>query len=251
MIKISAVVTCFNNEQTIVKCVESLLFADEIIVLDSFSTDKTLSLLKQFDCIVHQQNFKGYSLQKQDAINLASNVWVILLDSDEYLTANAQQKIKSWAQDSPSADAYELPRREWLFWQWSHKFVHMNKFVRLFNREKAQVSAAMVHESVKTTGKLVKLDAVIKHFGETSITLKLEKINKYSQLVAQQKFQGGKRVGLLKLLLYPIWCFFKQYFIRRQIFNGAAGFINAYINSKYAFLKYAKLYELQKNKLDK
>ncbi|MBL4659026.1 MAG: glycosyltransferase family 2 protein [Alcanivoracaceae bacterium] len=249
MIKISAVVTCFNNEETIIKCIESLLFANEIIVLDSFSTDKTLSLLKQCDCIIHQQRFKGYSLQKQDAINLASNDWVILLDSDEYLTANAQQKIKSWTQGHPSADAYELPRREWVFWQWSHKFVHMNKFVRLFNRQKARVSAALVHESVKTTGKVDTLNAVIKHFGETSITLKLEKINKYSQLAAQQKFQRGRRVSLLKLLLYPFWYFFKQYFIRRQIFNGAAGFINAYLNSKYAFLKYAKLYELQKNKL--
>ena len=250
MIKVSAVVTCFNNEQTIVKCIESLIFTDEIIVLDSFSTDKTLSLLKQFDCIVHQQKFKGYSLQKQDAINLASNDWVILLDSDEYLTESAQQKIKSWTQSSPSADAYELPRREWVFWQWSHKFVHMNKFVRLFNRQKAQVSDAMIHESIKTTGRVATLNAVIKHLGETSITLKLEKINKYSQLAALQKFQRGKRVGLIKLLLYPLWYFFKQYFIRRQIFNGAAGFINAYINSKYAFLKYAKLYELQKNKLD-
>ena len=249
MINVSAVVTCFNNEETIVKCIESLLFADEIIILDSFSTDETMPLLKKFDCIIHQQKFKGYSLQKQDAINLASNDWVILLDSDEYLTVNAQQKIKSWMHNKPNADAYELPRKEWVFWQWSHKFVHMNKFVRLFNRQKAQVSDAMVHESVKTTGKLAKLNAVIKHFGETSITIKLEKINKYSQLAAQQKFQRGKRVNLLKLMLYPLWYFFKQYFVRRQIFNGVAGFINAYINSKYAFLKYAKLYELQKNKL--
>ena len=251
MVKVSAVVTCFNNEETIVKCIESLLFADEIIVLDSFSTDKTISLLKQLDCIIHQQEFKGYSLQKQDAINLASNDWVILLDSDEYLTANAQEKIKLWMHNKPDADAYELPRCEWVFWQWSHKFVHLNKFVRLFNRQKAQVSDAVVHESIKTTGKLAKLNAVIKHFGETSITIKLEKINIYSQLAAQQKLQRGKRVNLLKLMLYPLWYFFKQYFIRRQIFNGAAGFINAYINSKYAFLKYAKLYELQKKKLDK
>jgi len=248
MIKLSAVVTCFNNEQTIGKCIKSLSFADEIVVLDSFSTDNTLSLLKQQNCMIHQQQFKGFSQQKQDAINLASHDWIILLDSDEYLTIQAQQSIKQWLNSEPLADAYHLPRREWVFWQWSHPWTHMNRFVRLFNRSRACVSQDMVHESIICTGKTVAFNAIIKHYGETSITVKLEKINRYSQLAAKQKFQQGKRVYPVKLIFYPMWYFFKQYFIRRQIFNGWAGLVNAVLNSQYAFLKYAKLYELQKNK---
>ncbi|HFC29904.1 MAG TPA: glycosyltransferase family 2 protein [Oceanospirillales bacterium] len=248
MTKISAVVTCFNNQDTIEKCIASVAFADEIIVLDSFSTDATLEILKKFNCIVKQQKFKGFWQQKQDAINLATHDWVILLDSDEFLTRQAQSTIQKWQQKTAQFDAYALPRREWVFWQWSHKFVHKNSFVRLFNRQKAQVSQDLVHESIKTTGSCAKLNAEIKHFGETSIALKIEKINQYSSLAAQQKYAQGKRVLPIKLVFYPIWYFFKQYFIRRQIFNGTAGLINAYLNSKYAFLKYAKLYELQKNK---
>jgi len=251
MIKLSAVITCFNNEDTIVKCIESLKFVDEIIVLDSLSTDKTMDLLQPLKCRVHQQKFKGYSQQKQDAINLCSHDWVFLLDSDEFLTDQAQETIKSWKSQTPKAEAYELPRREWVFWQWSRSWVHMNKFVRLFDKTKAKVSNDLVHESIQSSGRISILNAIIKHYGETSIQRKLEKINQYSQLAAEQKFKQGKKVHPIKLMVYPVWCFFKQYFIRRQILNGWAGFVNAKLNTKYAFLKYAKLYELQQNKLDK
>ena len=250
MIKVSAVVTCFNNESSIVQCIESLAFADEIVVLDSFSQDKTLGLLAPFACKIHQQKFKGFSQQKQEAINLAQHDWVLLLDSDEFLSTKGQNIISDWKKNTKTAQvaAYALPRREWVFWQWSHPWTHKNKFVRLFNRHKAFVSKDKVHESIKSKHRCSILPALIYHKGETSIRLKMEKINQYSQLAAEQKFQAGKRVTPIKLLFYPVWYFFKQYFIRRQIFNGWAGVINASLNSHYAFLKYAKLYELQKNK---
>ncbi len=249
-VKVSAVVTCFNNEQTIAKCIESLSFADEIVVLDSYSTDATLKVLKKMNCRVHQQRFQGFSRQKQAAIDLAENDWVILLDSDEYLTRQARQQLSLWTKSQPQCDAYSLPRREWVFWQWSHQWVKMNDFVRLFYRPKAHVSNALVHESIVTKGTIERMPAIIKHKGETSVTLKLEKINKYSLLAAQDKFNKGKTVGVLKLALYPFWYFFKQYFLRRQIFNGVAGLINSAMNTQYAFLKYVKLYELQQGKKD-
>ncbi len=250
MIKLSAVVTCFNNQDTIAKCIKSLKIADEIIILDSYSSDQTLEILKKHECYVHQQKFKGYSQQKQDAINLANNDWVILLDSDEYLTDTAQAIVLEWKKSVPKVFAYELPRREWVFWQWSHAWVRMNKFVRLFDKSKTQMSHDLVHESVNTTGTTTSINAIIKHFGETSISKKIEKINTYSQLAAQQKHIQGKTVSPIKLIFYPGVYFIKQYFFRRQIFNGWAGLINASLNSRYAFLKYAKLYEMQRNKRD-
>jgi glycosyltransferase involved in cell wall biosynthesis len=248
MNKISAVITCYNNEDTIEKCLKSISFANEILILDSFSTDNTLEIAKKYNCIIHQQSFAGYSKQKQDAIDLAQNKWVLLLDSDEFLTKEASDIIIHWQSSEITADAYEMPRTEWVFWKWSHPWVHKNRFLRLFNTNKAQISSERVHESVITKGKINYLAAEIKHFGETSISTKLEKINKYSQLAAEQKYNIGKRVNPIKLIFYPPFYFLRQYLIRRQIFNGWAGFINASINSYYAFLKYAKLYELQKNK---
>ncbi len=249
-IRLSAVVTCFNNEDTIVDCVNSLGFADEVVVLDSFSSDNTLSLLAELDCTVHQQTFAGYAEQKQHAINCAKHDWVVLLDSDEFFAPEAQQQLVAWMASKPRHDAYQMPRREWVFWQWSHPWVRMNRFVRLFNRNKAQMSESLVHESIKTSGSLGDLQVVIHHKGERSLALKMQKTNTYAQLGAQQKFDRGKRVLLLTVLLYPLWYFFRQYVIKRQLFNGAAGLINALLNSHYAFLKYAKLYELQRKSDD-
>ena len=247
MPKLSAVITCFNNEETIEKCVNSLSFADEITVLDSFSTDKTIDILKQLPCTIHQQKFKGFWQQKQDAINWCQHDWVILLDSDEFLTSKAQQLINHWKNTEPKFSAYKLPRREWVFWQWSHPLVHQNTFVRLFDKSVSSVSHDLVHESIQSKGKVSTLHATIMHYGETSIEVKIEKINKYALLAAQQKYQQGKKVSKVKLALYPIWYFFRQYFIRRQIFNGKAGFINAKLNTRYATLKYAKLYDMINN----
>jgi len=247
MPKLSAVITSFNNEKTISQCIKSLSFADEIIVLDSFSTDKTIEIVKQYKCTLHQQNFKGFSQQKQDAINMAIYDWVLLLDSDEYLSKDAQKKLYEWKISEPKADAYQLPRQEWVFWQWSHKWVKMNKFIRLFDKSKAKMNGNSVHESIVSSGIYVTLNAKIKHFGETTLSKKIEKINLYSELAAHEKFKQGKKVLPIKLLFYPMAYFIKQYFFRRQIFNGWAGLINATLNSRYAYLKYAKLYEIQRN----
>jgi len=251
MIKVSAVITCFNNQDTIKECIESLKFADEIVILDSFSSDKTLDILEEYNCAIHQQKFAGYSQQKQKAIDLAQHNWVILLDSDEFLTKESQQIILNWKKTKPLAEAYEMPRQEWVFWQWSHPWVRMNKIIRLFDKTSAKMSQDLVHESVNSTGKIAKINAIIKHRGETSISKKLEKINLYSSLAAQQKYKQGKSVLPLKLLVYPLFYFIKQYIFRRQIFNGWAGLINASLNARYAYLKYAKLYELHKNTIDK
>lgn len=248
MPEFSAVITSFNNEDTLAQCLKSVEFADEIILLDSFSTDNTLQIARSFSCKIHQQKFAGFSRQKNDAIRLAKNDWIILLDSDEFLTEIAQNEIRVLMQNQPTHESYSLPRREWVFWKWSHDWVKRNRFIRLFNKQHAKVSDDKVHESVKTTASTGELMGEIMHFGETSISKKIDKINSYSQLAAEQKWSQGRTVLPVKLLIYPPWYFFRQFFIRRQIFNGWAGFINALLNSKYAFLKYAKLYEIQKNK---
>lgn len=249
MNKFSVVICTFNSENTILDCLNSIEFADEIIVLDSFSDDKTVEIVKSFEqAQFYQQNFKGFGRQKQDVINKATNDWVLLLDADEHLNPQGIKKLKKWQLTKPKADGYNLPRIEWVFWHWSHPWVKRNEFVRLFRKSKSAMSMDLVHESIQVKGVVKRLYAPIKHYSEISIQTKMEKINKYSALAAQQKFENGKRCTAARLLFYPIFYFFRQYFIKRQIFNGIAGVINATINSYYAYLKYAKLYELQKTK---
>ena len=251
---VSAVITCFNSAKTIEKCVQSLSWADEIIVLDSYSEDDTIKIIEQqrqtlnVDIHLKQQAFKGFAQQKQDVIDMAQHDWVMLLDADECLTPKAIKKLKRWKTKPPLADGYNLPRVEWVFWHWAHPWVKRNEFIRLFNRKKSHMSQDLVHESIQVDGVVKKIYAPFKHYGETSIQVKLEKINRYSALAAQQKFDRGKRCSVFRLLFYPVFYFFRQYIIKRQIFNGVAGIINATLNSYYAYLKYAKLYELQQNK---
>jgi len=249
MIKVSAVITSFNAEKTIEKCLESLTWADEIIVLDSFSEDQTTEIIKKFSVVkLVQKSFKGYSQQKQDVIDMAANDWVLLLDSDECLTPKAIKKLKKWSQGTPKADGYNMPRIEWVFWHWAHPWVKRNEFIRLFKRSCSKMSPDLVHESIQVEGVVKRIYAPFKHYGETSIQVKLDKINRYSALAAQQKFERGKRCSAVRLFIYPVFYFFRQYFIKRQIFNGVAGVINASLNSYYAYMKYAKLYELQQKK---
>lgn len=246
---VSAVITSFNSEKTIEKCLTSLSWADEIIVLDSFSEDDTLKIIQQFPEVrLEQQAFKGFSQQKQDVIDMAMHDWVMLLDADECLTPKAILQIEKWQTKLPKADGYNLPRIEWVFWHWAHPWVKRNEFIRLFNRKKSHMSQDLVHESIIVDGVVKKIYAPFKHYGETSIQVKLDKINRYSALAAQQKFNRGRRCSPLRLFLYPPFYFFRQFIIKRQIFNGVAGVINATLNSYYAYLKYAKLYELQQNK---
>jgi len=248
MNSLSVVITTFNSEATIQRCLDSVGFADEIVVLDSFSEDGTMAMLEQAGAVIKQQKFKGFAQQKSDAIALSSHRWVLLLDSDEYLSETAQKVVQQWQMQDTDVQGYHLPRIEWVFWRWSHRWVRHNRFLRLFDKSRMQIQQRLVHESVEVDGAVADLQAPIMHYGERSIAEKLKKINHYSSLSAQQKFAEGKRCGVLRILFYPPFYFVRQYLFKRQILNGVAGLINATINSYYAFLKYAKLYELQKNR---
>ncbi len=246
MPKLSVVITSFNSESTIGKTLASVDFADDVVVLDSFSEDATPDLVRRAGARLVQQAFKGYAAQKSDAIALARHDWVLLLDSDEWLSESGIACLQSWQQQQPAASGYRLPRIEWVFWRWSHPWVHRNRFVRLFDRKVTQMSAVRVHESPQVAGVVENLEAPIYHFGDRSIAVKLDKINRYSSLAADDKKSRGQRARWWHISLYPLWSFFRQLFIRRQIFNGAAGWVNAALNSHYAFLKYAKLLASQR-----
>ncbi len=250
MPELSVVITTYNSAGTLGKTLASAGFADDIVVLDSGSKDSTVMLAQAAGARVFQQPFKGFARQKADAIALARHDWVLLLDADEWLTDRAVECLRRWRQSTPQVSGYRLPRIEWVFWRWSHPWVHRNHFLRLFDRRCTHMSQARVHESPIVNGAVADIDAPIRHFGETSIARKAEKINIYSGLAARDKFAKGQRARLWHLTLYPLWSFVRQLLIRRQVFNGVAGWINAAMNSHYAFLKYAKLAELYRRQGD-
>ena len=243
MEKLSVCITSFNSERTLDTCLESVKWVDEIVVLDSLSTDRSLEIARAYNCRVQQQVFLGYSKQKQMAIDLATHRWVLLLDSDEALSLELQAEIRSLLSSGMEADGYEIPRREQVFWRMIHPAVRMNYFLRLFDKTKGGISVRPIHESPAVEGVIKRLHAPFYHFGETSIHVKVEKSNKYSTASVEDKVAKGRHGNPWVMVFYPPLYFLRLYIFKRNFLNGWAGFITSVTGAFYAFMKYAKLYE--------
>ena len=241
--KLSVFITTYNNERTLPTCLESVKWADEIVVLDSLSNDATLEIAQRYGCRIFQHAFMGYSKQKQMALDHTIHRWVLLLDSDEALSPALQVEIKHLLTTGLDADGYEFPRLEQLFWRMNNPNVRLNHFLRLFDKTKGRISTAPIHESPEVEGAIKRINLPFYHYGETSIHLKVDKTNKYSTGMAQHKIAQGARANPWVMVFYPPLYFLRTYVFKRNFLNGWAGFITAVIGAFYVFLKYAKLYE--------
>ncbi|HEY5673704.1 MAG TPA: glycosyltransferase family 2 protein [Malonomonas sp.] len=243
MEKLSAFVTTFNNAHTLHACLDSVKWADEIVVLDSFSTDETMQIAESFGAKTFQHKFLGYGPQKQSALEKTSHRWVLLLDADEALSPELQREVQQLLENGPECDGYELPRQEQMFWQMASTKARLNGFLRLFDKTRAHVSDMPIHAAPKVDGKIGRLNHAFYHFGEVDIHTKVDKINHYSTGLVADKIAKGKHPSPWIMIFYPPLFFLRQYFFKRNFLNGWSGFIASIINSHYAFLKYAKLFE--------
>jgi len=244
MEKLSVFVTTYNNDKTLAACLDSVKWADEIVLLDSLSDDQTLEIAKQFGCRIFQHQFMGYGPQKQMALEHTTHKYVLLMDADEVLSPALQKEIQALRENGFEADGYTIARQEQLFWRMSSTKSRMNYYLRLFNKHKGHISDMPIHAAPKVEGTIRKLKEHFYHFGETSIHVKVDKINHYSTgLVADKTAKGKRSNPWIRLLLYPPVFFMRSYFFKRNFLDGWAGFISSVTITFYDFLKYAKLYE--------
>lgn len=241
-LRLSGVVTTLDNAATLDACLASLALCDEIVVLDSGSTDDTLAIAGRHRARIASQPFAGYGPQKQAAIDLAQGEWILLLDADEHLTEVARAAIASELA-APRADGYRLPREEWLFWRWPHPATRANWQLRLFRKRAGRMNQVPVHAAPEVEGRVIDLQAPFRHFGEPQLADRVDKVNRYSSGLAEYK--RGRRPGFLalRLLCYPGIAFLKLYLGKRYFLNGWAGYFAARTQAFYAFLKYAKVLE--------
>ncbi len=240
---LSVVVTSFNSAATLARCLDSVAWADEIIVLDSGSVDDTMAIAKARGARVDVQPFRGYALQKQDAIDRARHRWVLLLDSDEALAPDARASIEA-ALIAPSAHGFTLPRRDQVFWRMAHPGIRSDRFLRLFDRSLTRMSTDTVHESPRCEGRVAALDAWLLHWGQPDIATKVDKLNRYSSLAIDgESAQGPLRLRPARMLWYPAFVFWRQFLFKRHFLNGWAGFIAARSMAFHALLKEAKRME--------
>ena len=201
---LSAVITSYNNAATLDRCLASVAFADEILLLDSFSDDASLEIAEQHQAMIAQQRFAGFGPQKQRAVDLALHDWILLLDADEALSAAAQTEIAALRdQQQLQGPGYRLRRREWLAWRepieqhgrWQGALVRLTDHLRLFDRRQVRLSAHPVHAAPVATKRTPLLRHELLHWGDAPFARRLEKQQRYAQLLASAEPPAGALSG--------------------------------------------------------
>ncbi len=251
--KISGVVITYNEEENIEECLQSMHeVVDELIVVDSFSTDQTRGLAEKFNVKFIEHTFEGHIEQKNYAIDQASNDWVLSLDADERLSENLQSVIKLLRKDGAKADGYRFNRLNNYCGQWiKHGGWYPDSKIRLWNRKKGKWGGVNPHDTVVmnegATTKAVKAD--ILHYTYRKMEDHITQMNKFSTIAALEDHKKGKKANvIIHLIFYPILNFLKNYIIRLGFLDGYAGFVVCKNGAYYRFLKYAKLRNLNLEK---
>ena len=230
---ISVVIIAKNEERYIEEAIISSKFANEILVLDSGSTDRTCLIAKSLGARLVHQDWLGFGKQKNKAIELASNDWVFVLDSDERITEKLKYEILE-VLENPVYDGYLVARLNYFFGKYIKTCgLYPDYSIRLFNRKKGQFNNVAVHESVQLNGRKSKLENHMLHLAYETENEFILKQKKYAAL-------SSKKQNLMKAILSPVWIFFKLYFMKYGFLDGKHGFKIALIYSKYTYWKYIR-----------
>ncbi|MCL1067297.1 glycosyltransferase family 2 protein [Shewanella olleyana] len=244
---ISVFIITKNEQLHLAKTLKSVACVDEIIIVDSGSTDKTLEIATKFGAKIFQHDWQGYAKQKQYAMTLCSNEWVLNLDGDEVVNPSLLSAFEKIMNEN-KVDSVRMWRNDIFINKRLSTLSKKANNHRFYRKSKASFdSSQLVHESANVIGKEIFINESFDHYGYDSISTITNKSNLYSTLKAEEKFSKNKQYSLLKLIfVFPLF-FFKDYFLQRKFFSGTRGFILAVLRSYYAFSKEAKLYEQHQN----
>ncbi|KTD31486.1 glycosyltransferase family 2 protein [Legionella maceachernii] len=235
---LSVIIIAKNEEANIRRCLESVQWAEEVIVLDSGSSDNTIEIAKEYTNKVYSTDWQGYGIQKQRALALATKEWVLNLDADESVNAELKAVIQK-AIASDHADAYRIPIRM-NFYGFPLRFSSSPKrHVRLFKREGARYSSDIVHEKVvlPPSARISRIKKAIMHHSFQDVSHALYKINRYSSYSAKIKIEKKKKPSFAKTLVGTCWMFFRCYVLQRGFLDGKAGFLLAVFNAQGTFYR--------------
>lgn len=246
-IYISAAIITLNEEKKIGDCLRSLDWVDEIVVVDSVSSDRTREIAEALGAKVIEQPFLGHVKQKQLAVDRCSNDWIIALDADERVTGPLKEEIIRLFESTPETqlkNGYTVARKSFHLGRWIlHGGWYPDRNIRLFNRKHGKWSGVNPHDVITVEGKPGCLKGALEHYVFDDLSHNVRTNNSYSSISAKILFEEGNKPSLLKLLFKPFGKFIETYLVKRGFLDGMAGFIIS-IGAAYSmFLKYAKLWE--------
>ena len=238
MNRVSATVIVHNEERHIRDCLESLKWADEIIVLDAFSTDKTVAIAREYTDRVHQQSWLGYASQNNMAISHATHEWILRVDADERVDPELAAEIREVLSAPGRYSGYRVPRKIFFLGRFLSR--PERHHVRLFRRDKARWEGEEIHEVLVVGGPVGRLRRPLSHLFVEDLDAYLDKLNRYTT-----RHRGGnsRLAPVLAMLLGGVYTFVREYFIYYRFLDGIPGFIYSRMRSFYTFAKYAKRWE--------
>jgi glycosyltransferase involved in cell wall biosynthesis len=250
--RVTVTIITKNEAAHIGAAIDSASWADEIIVVDSGSTDDTMALAAAKGVRVESRSWTGWVDQKNFAASLAANDWIFSLDADERITPALAHEVKGLLSGDPPCAAYKVPRVTFHLGRWIRTTDFYPDFqTRLYDRRAARWDGQYVHESVKARGPVSRLSQELQHYSYTDLRDHLDRINAYSSLAARQMYERGRRARAFDLFAQAPAAFLRNYLLRRGILDGSAGLVLSMVNAYSVFLKFAKLWELQRNVMER
>jgi glycosyltransferase involved in cell wall biosynthesis len=239
--RISATIVTLNEERNIARAIRSLSCADEIVVVDSGSTDRTREIALELGARVVQEPWRGYAAQKNFAARCATYEWILSLDADEEVSRELGDEIVALKAGTQNADGYDMPRLAQYLGRWiRHSGWYPDRKVRLYHRERGVWTGDYVHESVRITGAAGHLNGDLLHYTCRSLSEHLRTLDRYTSLAAQEVMAKKARVPGWRLAIDPPWTFVRTYLVQLGFLDGLQGFVIAWMAALYTFLKYAK-----------
>jgi glycosyltransferase involved in cell wall biosynthesis len=248
MANLSVIIITKNEAENIRACIESVAWADEIIVVDSGSSDATVEICRELGAQVYVHDWPGFGMQKNRALGYATKDWVFSIDADERVTHELREEIQS-AMQRGQAEGYEIPRLSSFCGRYMHHSGWYPDYVlRLFRRGSGKFSDDLVHERVIVNGAIAKLQQLLLHESFRDLEQLLAKINHYSTASAQMLHRKNRTASLKKAVGHALWAFFRSYFLRAGFLDGREGFMLAVSTAEGTYYRYLKLMFLAEKK---
>ena len=241
---ISACVITLNEADRIDACLESLAFCDELLVVDSRSTDDTRARAEARGARVLERPFDDFGAQKNYAVLQATHDWILFINADERVDAELRHAIERERElGFRDAAAYRFRRRNDYFGRFlEHGNASPDRVTRLFDRRRAGISPRPVHESVRTLGRVIRLPGALEHFPYRDAGAHLERAHRYARMMAEYRYAAGRRATLLQIVFSPLYRFLRGYVVRLGFLDGWRGLFHAYVGAMYVREKYMRLW---------
>ena len=244
---VSVTVITFNEAENIDACLASVSWADDVLVVDSGSTDGTPERAVAAGARVIRRDWPGYAAQKNFAAGEARHDWILSVDADERVTPELAAEVRAALAASNPPPGFRIPRVTWHLGRWIRTTDWYPDYqIRLYDRRRARWKPKRVHESVETDGPAGQLTRELQHYAYRDIAHHHRTMERYTALAAEEMHEGGRRAGITDLVLHPPAAFVRNYLLRRGFTDGIPGFIISAMNAHYVFLKFARLWELDR-----